>query len=228
MKHPAASGANGNVVLVKPRTRPTAAWLREQYEVQHRDSVQIANDLGINPKTAWKWIRAAGIETRKRGFGHPLNLFVKGECSGIANAHAGHHHSPEARELVGRASRARGAVPYLKNGVHWLKGRSGSINPHWKGGITPERQAFYRSPEWKACVRAVWTRDNAICRRCALDYRTVDRKTRRFDLHHVDSFAIVERRADPGNIVLLCDVCHDWAHSKANAEKLFLGKGHQT
>ena len=59
----------------------------------------------------------------------------------------------------------------------------------------------------------------------AEDYRTVDRRARTFDLHHVDSFAIVERRADPDNIVLLCDTCHDWTHSRKNTNRLFLGRG---
>lgn len=198
--------------------------MRDQYETQGRDCVQIAKDLEIDPKTAWEWVRAVGIATRKRGFGHPQNYFVKGQRSGFA----GHRHSAETRELVGIASRARNAVPYLKNGVHWLKGTAGAVNPHWRGGITPERQTFYRSPEWKACVKAVWKRDNGICRRCELDFRTVERQTQDFALHHVDSFSIVERRADPDNVVLLCATCHYWTHSRQNTERLFLGKGHES
>jgi hypothetical protein len=206
----------------KRKPRPSAEWLSQQYEVQSRDCVQIARDLEIDPKTAWEWIRAAGIETRKRGFGHPANLFIKGQLSGFA----GQSHTAESRAKIAQTSQARGAVPYLKNGVHWLKGTSGAVNPHWRGGTTPERQTFYRSPEWKACVKIVWKRDNATCQRCALDYRSVDRKTRTFDIHHVDSFAIVERRADPDNLILFCDDCHDWVHSRQNTARLFLGDGH--
>jgi hypothetical protein len=139
---------------------------------------------------------------------------------------AGRKHSTESLIKIEQATRARGGAPYLKNGVHWLKGRSGSINPNWKGGITPERQTFYRSVEWKACVKAVWKRDDAKCRRCGLDYRTVNRKLRRFDLHHIDSFAVVERRCDFENVVLFCESCHDWVHSSENTDRLFLGKGH--
>jgi len=151
--------------ITEPRVRPPASWLRDQYEVQRRDCVQIARDLKIDPKTAWEWIRAAGIETRKRGFGNPANLYQKGHLNGFA----GRKHSLESREKVGKASRDRSAVPYLKNGVHWLKGTSGAINPHWRGGITPERQTFYRSPEWKDCVKIVWKRDNATCQRRAVE-----------------------------------------------------------
>ena len=35
-----------------------------------------------------------------------------------------------------------------------------------------------------------------------------------------------ERRADPDNLILLCDTCHDWTHSRQNIGKLFLGRGH--
>lgn len=209
----------------RPRIRPSAEWLRDQYEVQGRDCVQISKDLGIDGKTAWKWVRAAGIETRKRGFGHPQNYFVKGQCGGELNAHFGHRHSAEVRAIVGKASRDRGAVPYLRNGVHYLQGQPASNNPNWRGGITPERQAFYRTPEWKECVKIVWRRDDAICRHCQLDFRTVDRQIISFDLHHVDSFSIVERRADPDNVVLLCETCHYWTHSRANTARLFLGEG---
>jgi hypothetical protein len=217
----AVSAPERPAYITAPRIRPSAEWLREQYEVLRRDCVQIGRDLSIDPKTAWEWIRAAGIETRKRGFGYPANLFIKGQISGFA----GQCHTAESRAKIARTSQARGAVPYLKNGVHWLKGTSGAVNPHWRGGITPERQTFYRSPGWKACVKIVWKRDNATCKRCALDYRTVDRRTRTFDIHHIDSFAIVERRADPDNLILLCDNCHDWTHSKKNTDRMFLGCG---
>lgn len=119
-----------------------------------------------------------------------------------------------------------GRVPYLKNGVHYLKGGKPENHPSWKGGITPERQAFYATQEWKDCVKMVWARDDAKCHRCGLDHRTLLRGTIRFELHHVDGFSIVESRSDPRNVILLCDRCHLWVHSKKNKRKVFLGKGH--
>jgi hypothetical protein len=44
--------------------------------------------------------------------------------------------------------------------------RRGAKHPNWKGGITPERQAFYSSEEWAAVVKAVWKRDKGFCQRC--------------------------------------------------------------
>lgn len=110
-------------------------------------------------------------------------------------------------------------MPYLKGGVHHLKGKRGAETPNWKGGVTPERQRVYGTEAWKAAVKLVWQRDDARCRRCDLDYRTVDRKQVRFQVHHIKSFAIRERRLDPGNLVLLCGPCHRFVHSRANTAK---------
>lgn len=102
------------------------------------------------------------------------------------------------------------------------RGLRGADAPNWKGGITPERQAFYANDEWKASVRAVWQRDNDICQRCKLDFRTVDRSQVTFEIHHIVSFAVKELRCELSNLVLLCEGCHDWIHSRANVNKEFL------
>jgi HNH endonuclease len=205
-----------------PYRHPSAEWLREKYETERLDCVQIAALFGCDPKTAWEWIKAAGIETRKRGYGQPANHFKRGQRS----VFAGHKHSPTSLAKIEQATRARGGVPYLKNGVHWLK-HPGAVNGRWLGGITPERQTFYRSPEWKEAVKAVWKRDNGICQRCALDYRTIQRSAlSRFHIHHIDSFAIAARRTLLENLILVCRECHLWIHSKDNPAHLFLGIGH--
>lgn len=191
--------------------RPAHEWLRQKYTTELLDASQIARILKCDSKTAWEWIRAAGIETRKRGFGKPSNLFQPGSQMRLGIAH-----TPESKLKVGAASRARHAVPYLKNGRHWLH-EPGVRPPNWKGGITPERQAFYRSPEWKAVARLVWRRDNAQCQRCNLDYRQVDCKTVKFHIHHIVGFAITESRAEPANLVLLCQPCHMWMHRNERA-----------
>lgn len=54
----------------------------------------------------------------------------------------GNRHTDAARAKVGAASRARNAIPYLKDGVHWMKA-TGRKPWNWQGGITPERQSFY-------------------------------------------------------------------------------------
>lgn len=49
--------------------------------------------------------------------------------------------------------------------------KKGELNPMWKGGVTPERQAFYASAEWRSACRAVYARDRGFCRRCTLHRR---------------------------------------------------------
>lgn len=120
-----------------------------------------------------------------------------------------------------------GRVPYLKNGVHFLKLLTRDQHPSWKGGITPERQQFYAGDEWRASSRKVWARDRKTCQRCGLEFEAVISGTIRFEIHHIDSFQIVERRATLDNLILLCERCHTWIHSKSNTEGVLLGKGHR-
>lgn len=198
----------------------TKEWLYEQYVVKQRNTSDIAKEIGRDAKRVWEWIRDYGIPTRSRGYGDLSLLFPKGH-----SLNTGTKLSPEHREKI-RAARMRdGRVPYKKNGIHWLHA-TGRKPAAWKGGISPERQAFYATEAWKECVKAVWKREDARCQRCHLDHRTILRGVIRFHLHHIDSFQIVERRADPSNIALLCDSCHRWVHSKKNAERQLLGKGH--
>ena len=42
-----------------------------------------------------------------------------------------------------------------QNGMY---GRCGELNPNWRGGITPERQAFYISEEMKQLAKGVGTK----------------------------------------------------------------------
>jgi len=94
-------------------------------------------------------------------------------------------------------------------------GRRGGKNPNWKGGVTPERQAFYLSPEWKHASQVVWKRDMASCRRCGLKAAPGVE----MHIHHRVSFAYSPVRAAPSNLLLLCNTCHDWVHSKKNGDK---------
>jgi thymidylate synthase (FAD) len=91
----------------------------------------------------------------------------------------------------------------------------------WKGGLTPERQALYASPEWVDAVKMVWARDNATCQKCGAHHNTAKSRGT-FHIHHIVSFMVRELRADVDNLVLLCRDCHHWVHSKSNESKLFI------
>ncbi len=101
------------------------------------------------------------------------------------------------------------------NGMY---GKTGAENPNWRGGITPERQALYSSEEWATVVVKVWKRDEATCQRCR-EHKTAGME---FHIHHIKGFACVELRTYTPNLVLLCDKCHHFVHSKANTEKEFI------
>ena len=104
-----------------------------------------------------------------------------------------------------------------------MYGRIGIDNPNWKGGITPERQAFHQSREWKSAVKKVWRRDKGICQRCGIKngglYRGVA-----FHIHHIADFSHKKLRANPDNLVLLCFRCHRWVHSRANKERKWVAE----
>lgn len=124
-----------------------------------------------------------------------------------------------------RAARlADGHFPKAENGRPYWEGKTGENHPKWKGGLTPERQDFYSSGEWKNVCKFIWRRSDAKCERCALDHRLIDRNQVRFHIHHMISFQVREFRAAPNNLVLLCAPCHHFVHSNKNATKQFIGE----
>ena len=106
----------------------------------------------------------------------------------------------------------------LKGKQNGMYGKYGKLSSNWKGGCTPERQAFYSSLEWQKCIKQVWKRDKAICQRCKIKKS----KEIKFVIHHIESFSIKDKRTNVDNLVLLCAKCHYWIHSRANREKRWL------
>jgi 5-methylcytosine-specific restriction endonuclease McrA len=194
-------------------------WLYKKYHIEQLGLPEIGAIVKRDAKTIFYWMRKHKIPTRPRGsdqrqwlrVGNTLRLGMKASEEAIRNTRA--------------ATIRRGQLPYLKNGVHYNKGKRGAVVWNWRGGVTPERQTFYRSDEWKAIVRSIWQRDDAICQRCGLDSRTIDKtKTRPFHIHHIVSFAVRALRMEPTNLILLCHDCHMWVHSKQNLNGDFLDK----
>jgi 5-methylcytosine-specific restriction endonuclease McrA len=100
--------------------------------------------------------------------------------------------------------------------------KRGELNPRWLGGVTPQRQAFYTSQEWKKACKVVWKRDNATCQRCNLHRQ--EQMDMPFHIHHIISFAVEELRAEPSNLVLLCETCHQFIHSRRNINGDFISQ----
>lgn len=199
--------------LSKPVTQE---WLIEHYVTKGMDCTMIAGIVGRDPKSVWNWLKDFGIETRKRGHSGAATQFKAGSES----AFKGKKHSEQTKKNMRELSIATGRVPFDPEVGSYMKGRKGEDTTNWKGGITPQRQAFYSTTEWAAAVVAVWKRDNAACRKCGRlkkDDRSVS-----FDIHHVVGFECVELRAAVSNLVLLCEPCHYWVHSKKNENKEFI------
>jgi len=130
-----------------------------------------------------------------------------------------HKHGIETRTVAqARAIKYWGSFG-PENGMY---GRCGEDNPNWRGGISPERQAFYSSPEWKRAAAAVWKRDNAMCARCGVHRCDTPDE---FHIHHIESFANEALRCNLANLVLLCKTCHNFVHSNDNEEREFIVKG---
>ena len=190
-------------------------WLEQKYLVERMTSPDIAKIVHRNSGRVYQWLRDYGIPTRHRGYGvdSPQRYLP---------SMLGHHHSDATKERLRQARLMDGHVPYLQNGIPYMRGRFAELHHNWKGGVTPERQSFYCSQEWKDSVKVIWKRDNSICRRCGLDNRIVDRETIRFAIHHIQGFQNRESRANPDYLVLLCTPCHRFVHSRANTSKEFL------
>lgn len=186
-------------------------WLDVRYTTERLDCVQIGAIISRDPKTVWSWLKYYGIQTRGRGtHGH----LRKGRPSGFRL-------SPQTRAKLSAIAKADGRVPYDRALGPYMKGRRGAAATNWKGGVTPERQAFYSSEEWKTTCKAVWKRADAHCERCGRDHN-VERERGSFHVHHIVSFAVRELRAEPSNLSLLCAPCHRFVHSKRNVRRELL------
>jgi len=202
-------------VLQRENEGFTKEWLLNQYFELKKDCNQIAKEIGKDGKTVWNWFSGYGIEINKRGHSYKTNLIHDG------STFKGKTHTDETKNKIRQKRIEDGHVPYLKNGVHWLKGVTGKEHPSYKGGLTPERQSFYSSETWSDVVKDVWKRDNALCQKCGKHHNT-EKNRGNFHIHHIISFQIKEYRSELSNLVLLCKECHRWVHSKKNIQKQFI------
>lgn len=199
--------------LAKPVTKE---WLEQKYLVEKLDSTQIGHIVNRDPKSVWNWLKDFKIPTRPRGGFTCPKSFKKGE----PNRFKGRKHSQETRNRLSAIAKADGRVPFKKEIGPPLRGKFGPRHPNWKGGLTPERQALYCSQEWSRVVKIIWRRDSAKCQRCGL--KKQDAGGVSFDIHHIKGFEHKELRCEPSNLVLLCEPCHYFIHSKNNTTNLFI------
>lgn len=186
-------------------------WLRQKYQDQGLDCVQIGKIVGRDPKTVWAWLRKNGIPTRPRG-GNAASNLSRGRPAGF-------RHSDETRMKLRVVRKSDGHYPKNADGSPYWKGRKGVDHPSWIGGATPERQQFYSSPDWKDACKAVWRRADARCQRCKAKHVSDGGA---FHIHHIMPFLFRKWRADPRNLALLCAPCHRFVHGSLNGDREFL------
>lgn len=125
----------------------------------------------------------------------------------------------------GIPTRARGGAensPFKKGQPSLFLGhkqKRGAASPHWRGGVTPERQAFNASPEWKEAIGHVYARAGKQCQRCT---KPAVGQRSGFHVHHGVPFTVREKRLDLDNLFLLCPDCHRFVHSRKNVGKEFI------
>ena len=95
----------------------------------------------------------------------------------------------------------------------------GANHPSWQGGISPEKNRFGATTEWRNARKIVWKRDNATCQRCKERFNHTSVP---YEVHHIKPFRFVDTRLTIDNLILLCDPCHIWVHSNANKDKMFI------
>ena len=144
---------------------------------------------------------------RRFARGHNLRVDHPKDRLGYKPAFAGRSHTPETRAVLSeKASRPK---PWLRGDRNGMAGRTGSNNPNWRGGGSPERQRLYASAEWKAVRRKVFARDGYRCASCG----ELRHGAKRMHLHHVKPWAThPELRLDPDNLIVLCADCHRARH----------------
>jgi len=210
-------GNDCRVQWLRAQRPVTREWLYDQYVVKGLSCPEIAKIVCRDVKTVLKWMRQYEIQTRGRGFAS-TKKFVSGDPRFLLRKPL----SAETRAKMSVDAKAIGKVPWNKEKGHPFKGKRGAETTNWKGGITAERQTAYRSDEWKAAVKIVWKRDKATCQRCGCR-KSVMREIP-FDIHHIVSFGCKILRFDVSNLILLCEPCHYWIHSRENTERLLIAE----
>jgi len=219
----------------KPITRDELFRL---YVVNGMGTYQIARIVGRDPKRVYEWLKGFGIPVRKREWDttpgskpYHDHEWLRIEYIEKQRAAAEIAIDCDVTEnnilfFLSKFDIPRRAMDEIRALKYWgasgpdnpMYGQTGKDNPNWKGGISPDRQAFYESREWNRACQNVWKRDKAACQRCGVQAGGLVE----MHIHHIVSFAVKELRADPNNLVLLCRDCHHFVHSTRNMENEFL------
>lgn len=214
--------------------------LFQLYAVDGMGTYQISQLVHRDPKRVFEWLRDFGILTRKRRW-----EVTPGRKPYHDRAWLEHEYVRNARSASDIASGCdvsennilfflhklgipRREMDEIRAHKYWgtsgaanpMYGVTGDRNPNWRGGITPERQSFYISDEWRKASQFVWKRDDATCQKCGIQADVGIE----LHIHHKVSFGNRLLRAEPSNLILLCKSCHQFVHSSKNLKGQFIEK----
>lgn len=218
-------------------------WLHQKYVVERLGIYQIAQMVGRNPKQVWHWLKGYNLPIRNRDWEIEPGTQPYHEPEWLRAEYVDKRRSAAdiAKQFgvldsniihfLRKFGIKRRTIAQARKVKRWgalgdknpMYGKRGKDSPNWKGGSTPERQAFYSSIGWHKAVKTVWKRDKGTCQRCGI------KKDRRhkdllMHIHHSVSFLVKELRAEPSNLVLLCADCHHWVHSNDNVNRDFISE----
>lgn len=200
-------------------------WLDARYTSDGLSDRAIADMLGCPQHQVTLARRRLGIAGRPRGHnlrkgnGHGQTVCNYMLRPGATVPFAGRRHTDEARSAISRA--AQRPRPCLRGSSNGMYGRTGSANPNYRHGLSPERQRVQSSAEYQEFLRRVEIRDGHHCRRCG----QYSAKKRGMHVHHIYAWEdFPELRTDVDNGVLLCRRCHEWVHSAENIDREWLGQ----
>lgn len=217
----------------------TPEWLYQKYVVEQMSTYEIGELVNRDSKRVWEWLKGYGIPLREREWSiepNPAILYQQPEWlreQYLTEKHSSAEiaaqfgvHTQNIIYFLRRFNIPTRDMTEARKAKYWgasgdknpMYGKRGKEVPNWKGGCTPERQAFYSSLEWAAAAKSVWRRDKGTCQRCQIKANGGPQ----FHIHHIISFAVKTYRAEPSNLVLLCAPCHQWVHSKKNANREFI------
>ena len=98
-------------------------------------------------------------------------------------------------------------------------GKTGSANPRFVDGGSPERQRMYAQHTGKEFRQQILHRDNFKCVRCGRK----GNEPKMLHVHHIKEWSKnILLRFAAFNVVTLCKVCHWWVHSRDNVNREYL------
>lgn len=181
-----------------------------------KSCVDIGKLFNVHNNTIKSRLIQNGVTLRDRQYYGMAGKFHSEKTkSKISKAHEGMKYSKETIEkrIKSQKGMKRSEEFCRNNGEK----RKGSLNPNWRGGITPFNKQIRKTYEYRQWRSDIFTRDEFTCQMCG------DNKGGNLNAHHIKSLSILihyyeittleealkcEALWNINNGVTLCERCH--------------------